>query len=41
VADVPGSIRRNAVGFVIGNFGYVGTGNDNAVSDFGLELSDF
>lgn len=43
VADLPGSIRRNAVAFSINDIGYVGTGIDSSeASSFGSNtLNDF
>lgn len=40
-ADLPGSARRDAVSFVIGNYAYVGTGMDSVSAPVGLTLKDF
>jgi N-acetylneuraminic acid mutarotase len=40
-ADLPGSARRDAVSFVIGNYAYVGTGMDSVSAPAGLTLKDF
>ncbi|MBL4706064.1 MAG: T9SS type A sorting domain-containing protein [Flavobacteriales bacterium] len=41
MASLPGSGRRNAVAFTIGDFAYVGTGVDNASAPLGNILNDF
>ncbi|MGB0932877.1 MAG: Kelch repeat-containing protein [Lishizhenia sp.] len=40
-ASLPGAPRRNAVGFTIGNFAYVGTGADSSSAPGGQILKDF
>jgi len=40
-ANIPGSVRRNAVAFNIGNYGYVGTGIDSTNASSGVTLKDF
>lgn len=40
-ADLPGSARRDAVSFVIGNYAYVGTGMDSVSAPVGNILKDF
>ncbi|MFM6946542.1 MAG: kelch repeat-containing protein [Flavobacteriales bacterium] len=40
-ADLPGSARRDAVSFVIGNYAYVGAGMDSVSAPSGITLKDF
>lgn len=40
-ADLPGSARRDAVSFAIGNYAYVGTGMDSVSAPTGITLKDF
>lgn len=40
-ADLPGSARRDAVSFVIGNYAYVGAGMDSVSAPTGITLKDF
>ena len=39
--DLPGSARRDAVSFAIGNYAYVGTGMDSVSAPTGITLKDF
>ena len=40
-ADMPGSARRDAVSFTIGNYAYVGSGMDSVSAPTGITLKDF
>ncbi len=40
-ADLPGSARRDAVSFVIGNHAYIGSGMDSVSAPLGITLKDF
>ena len=40
-ADLPGSARRDAVSFAIGNYAYVGAGMDSVSAPTGITLKDF
>lgn len=40
-ADIPGSARRDAVSFTIGNYAYVGSGMDSVSAPTGITLKDF